>query len=213
MTFRAGQARIQATYHIHRMLWGTAEHLRDIGVLPNGKLSDQHAALSASVMAYFAMEAYLNSVGPLLRADIWVREREFFANGKYRGTLGKLEFLIGDLSLSILRGKRPLNTIRELDRRRSSVVHARTEREDRVVSFSHPSRIGHRAPTHLKLADPRFVVKVFEDIEAVCDLIQAAARERLGERKYPWPRAFRGASWVRGGNIIRQPRPHPARAG
>ncbi len=51
-----------------------------------------HYMIAATLFVYLAMEAFLNDAGRRLWPAEWQDERATFSRGKYRGTLGKLDF-------------------------------------------------------------------------------------------------------------------------
>lgn len=148
------------------------------------------------------MEAYLNDVGPRAAPEKWANEREAFSRGKHRGTLGKLEYLLELFALTYEKGQRPFQTAAELDRRRDALVHPRTEKVDHVIEYRDAAKVKtHKDPELFGFGDPTFLAQAFEDIEALCDRIQGAAQQRLGQHKIMWPAAFRGAMWHQGGSL------------
>lgn len=95
MPLKEGRARITGEHYTHRYLWHAARTLSE-----KGKADETGGVLlmAATLFAFFALEAYLNYIGPIVCPDEWASEREFFGGEggeRYRGTLGKLH-LLGD---------------------------------------------------------------------------------------------------------------------
>jgi hypothetical protein len=110
-----------------------------------------------------------------------------------------------DLDLKLDRGRRPYQTLVELDRRRDAVVHGRTEQFDVEVAFKDPQHIKRIDPVIYEFADETFVTRVLEDLESIGDTIQQAAQEKLGEAEVWSPRAFLGMTGRQSGSIVEMP--------
>jgi hypothetical protein len=193
-------ARLTGEIFNHRLLWHSAHVLSKQAT--DREEGSTYSLLAATLFAYLALEAYLNDVGPRVAPEQWKDERESFSQGEYRGTLGKLEFLLRQLDLKYDKGRRPFQTVRELDRRRDALVHPRTEKVDHLIRYRDAAKVQtHKDPELFEFADQNFLVQAFQDIEVLCDGIQGAARQRLGEHEILWPVAFRGAMWHQGGSL------------
>ena len=205
MVRKKGLARITGEHYTHRYLWHAAQILAS-----KGRADETGGVLlmAATLFAYFAFEAYLNHVGPIVCPDEWRREREFFGGEggeEYRGTLGKLRLLGDRLGLTWDRSRRPYQTFVDLDLRRDAVVHGRAERFDVEIAFKDPQYIKRIDPVIYEFADEKFVARVFEDLEKLGDALQAAAQEQLGEVEVWSPRAFLGMAGHQSGSIVEMP--------
>src|SRR6185437_7319302 len=166
-----GRARITGEHFTHRYLWHVAETIAE-----TGRRSETGGVflLAANLFAYFALEAHLNDLGPVVCLDEWSREREFFAGDggeRYRGTLGKLHLLADRVGVELDRGRRPYQTLVTVDSQRDAVVHGRTERFDLEVTFKRPESIERVSPEIYAFSDEAFVHRAFEDLEALADSI------------------------------------------
>jgi hypothetical protein len=193
-------ARLTGEIFNHRLLWHSAQVLRQQAA--EREEGSTYSILAATLFVYLALEAYLNDIGPRASPAQWKNERETFSRGDYRGTLGKLEFLLSHFALKYERGQRPFQTVSDLDRRRDALVHPRTEKVDHLVQYRDAAKVQtHKEPELFEFADPLFLDRAFEDVEGLCDRIQGAAQQQLGEHEIPWPAAFRGAMWHQGGSL------------
>lgn len=116
----------------HRALWRCATvQLEQANILEKGRF---YFDLSAVLMAYLAYEAYINFVGDRLDPETWKREKVYFNQPEYYGIEGKLK-RIRELcgGFEIDSGRRPYQTVIELGRFRSSVVHAKTDRYKKTI--------------------------------------------------------------------------------
>ena len=140
--------------------------------------------LSSTLFVYLAFEAFLNDLGARICPDAWERERETFnRGGEYRGTLGKCDYLLRQCGLAFDRGKRPYQTLVELDRRRDLLVHGRPFSMDQAIEYVEPKQPRWKQPPIEALFDGRFLERAAEDVERLCDAMHAAARplaEQLG---------------------------------
>ena len=154
------------------------------------------------LLAFAALEAYLNYLGPELCPDAWVDEKATFSSGKYRGTLGKLALLLERCELDVDRGREPWQTLKELNTRRDKLMHPRSEEWDRSVEFADPSEIRRIDPEFFALVDDAFLDKAMSSIEAVCSPLHSAAREIIGDGPALGPSAFRGMVGHQGGSLL-----------
>jgi len=203
---KKGRAQITGEHYTHRYLWHAAETLAEKG----HSIEDGGGVLlmAATLFAYFALESYLNYIGPIACPDEWSRERQFFGGDggdPYKGTLGKLHLLSDRLHVSLDRGRRPYQTVALLDQRRDAVVHGRPERINVEVTFKDPRFLESADPAIYAFADEDFLRQVFQDLETVGDSIQLAAQQQLGEHTVWSPRAFRGMTGHHGGSILEMP--------
>lgn len=116
----------------HRDLWQCAkvqyEHAQKV---EKGRKSFDMAAV---LMAYLTYEAYLNFVGARLDPKAWRNEKQFFSKNEYYGIEGKLKRIVelcGDFRVD--KSRRPYQTIRELGKFRSSIVHAKVYKYDEPI--------------------------------------------------------------------------------
>jgi len=178
---------------VHRYLWNTYEHFA-----AEGKQAHKGSALpnvAALLTLYFAFEGFLNCLGGHAYPDTWQRERAIFTGGKYPGTLGKLNYLAEQLGVLLDRGKRPYQTLTELDERRDAFVHPRVEQILREVRVPDPSWLPSVEPLILAMATPSFIRRAGKDVETVADKLQAAAIDQHGPTIIYGDRAFRGSVW------------------
>jgi hypothetical protein len=174
--------------------------LRELGREPQGGL---YACVASALFAYLAFEGLLNDLGDVLDPQAWKHERQFFAQPPFRGTLGKLSYLATMSGLSIDKGKRPYTTLRQLDRKRSGLVHPRTIRLTKTITFADPRELPRRLKVDtLTFATDKFLDKVFEDLPTLGDSLITSARRRdpRSMRTYPM-RAFTGVIGLHDGQI------------
>jgi hypothetical protein len=200
-----GRAQIAGEHYTHRYLWHAAETLAEKGCVDE---TGGPLIMAGMLFTYFAFEAYLNFIGPVVCPSEWAEERSFFSGkggDRYRGTLGKLHLLADRLSIELDSGRRPYQTVRLLDQRRDTVVHGRPEKIDIEVAFKNPASLRSIDPAIYGLADETFLRESFNDLEEIADTVQAEAQRQLGESEVWSPRAFRGMISHQGGSIIRMP--------
>ena len=130
--------------YIHRYLWKAAEC--------NVEMLDAHSAgasrrsksfaLAGMVLAFFALEGYLNWLLERFFPDVWEKEKEYFSSTKQKhnivvknlGTIGKLEFCAKKLNCdNFVLGVRPWQSAIELREIRNILAHSKPEKGDREV--------------------------------------------------------------------------------
>ena len=95
--------------------------------------------LTAMLMAYFTYEAYLNFLGDRIAPEVWENEKDEFSKGRYRGADGKLRKIAETCGFKIERGKRPHQTIVELEKLRDFVAHGKPDKYEETVKHQ-PAR-------------------------------------------------------------------------
>lgn len=184
------RARVTEEHFTHRHLWATAEYLRSRGRADAD--GGGHLTTGAYIVLQFAVEAYAHCLGELVAPDEWANEAECFSRSQYRGATGKLRFLAARLGVDADAARRPVSTLRELEKRRHSAAHGRTEAFEFEVVVK-PGRMG-RGPdaTILRLTDETFLDRAFADVESFCDRLQSAATASLGPIAVDSTRVFHG---------------------
>lgn len=194
-------ARLTGEIYTHRLLWHTAQSLRDSAT--EDAETSPHELLGALLFVFFAFEAFLNYLGPLVVPEAWQDERRFFSrNEQYRGTLGKLHLLADRLAVSFDKGTRPYQTLRALNEKRDFLAHPRPELVDEHIPYTDPSNVPRsKEPELFGLADLSFLDRATADVESIGDSLQARAQVVLGEHVIYSPRAFVGMLWHQGGSL------------
>ena len=186
---RTPKVRVSGEHYVDLELWHTATYLLDIGA--NRTRGQFHPLLAASVFAFFAFEAYLNEVGRHLAPEVWARERDFFAKGKYQGTLGKFRYLADVTSYQYSSVTRPFQTVRLLARVRDQLAHGRVETFDVRTSLKKADSVGAK-PSLRAWGKLSFAKRAIADIETLADGLMAAAKARRGQ----WAAGYRSSAFV-----------------
>lgn len=195
-----GRARLVGEHYTWRSLWTGAQMLQERS---RGEESgDWWLTLSAMLLAFAALEAYLNYIGPELCPEEWADEKATFSTGSYRGTLGKLTLLMTHCGIEIDRGRKPWQTLKDLNQRRDQLMHPRSEAWDREVTFKDSNELGHIDPQFFSLADPVFVDEAMAAIQSVCGPLHQAAGRLVGGGPAFGASAFIGMVGHQGGSII-----------
>ncbi len=124
--------------YTHRVLWECVKRqLEKAKEKPAGSF---YFWLSAMVMGYMVFEAYLNYVGETLAPEEWDEERTFFSKAPYKGSQGKLQFLLDRYGInSFDKSTRPFNSVFALKSIRDEIAHAKPHHEEQTVT--HPSNV------------------------------------------------------------------------
>lgn len=193
-------ARLTSHHYTHQALWTGANVLRELGKDPAGGL---FASVASALFAYIAFEGFLNDLGETLAPEAWKGERSFFAKRPYKGTMGKLAFLAQEAGYDLDKGRRPYTTLRQLDRRRSGLVHPRTVRLSKSIAFQDAREIPRWLDTDtLTFATDKFLEKVLSDLPELGTALLNAARKTKPKamRSYP-TKAFTGIIGFHDGQI------------
>jgi len=160
--------------YTHNQLWWTADHLFDLA--QDDEEAPDLARVGALLLTHAAFEAYLNHLGEIVASEAWLHEREFFTRVPHRGTLGKLRYLWDMLlGCALARGRRPYQSVRQLDRWRHKIAHGRTV--DMKVAFKR-TRDGIRTQDDnffLSLAGSGKSQHVRDDVLSLCRSLHGAA--------------------------------------
>lgn len=119
----------------HRILWKCAklQHNNARAIEKGRKYFD----LSTMLMAYLTYEAYLNFVGDRIDPDTWKNEKKYFSQNEYFGVEGKLKRIseICD-GVKIDKSCRPYQTIKDLGKLRTSIVHAKVYKYNETIEHT-----------------------------------------------------------------------------
>lgn len=193
------QAKLQAVFFTHRILWGVLDDLhRQLEPVPE---SIRSIGVATLLVAHNCFEAYLNYAGETLLPELWKDERRSFGSGSYRGLMGKCDRLATELSMTIDKARRPYRTVRELKTWRDRVVHPRIERRERVVTLEDAKYIKNLDTQFFRGLNLSFIDRAIEDIENLCDLLEAAAHRRY-PAQFLGPRSFKGILGTTGGSLL-----------
>jgi hypothetical protein len=161
----------------HRLLWLGAERF-DVQRLAGS--DSTFAAIAAMLFLHFAVESFINDLGERLRPEVCGDTRTPFRFGKFRGLLGKIRYLAGELGITLSEDERPLSTLRELHQRRHQLVHAKPHRFARVAEAPDPNNYHFPDPLLKLFEDRDFFIRARDDAKALCDQLVTAARRHVG---------------------------------
>lgn len=77
----------------HVVLWCAARSSLRAARISSGNIREDHLSMLALVSGFLAFEGFVNLVGEEIARDTWVKEREFFSKGEFRGIMGKVDYL------------------------------------------------------------------------------------------------------------------------
>jgi hypothetical protein len=173
------KVRLRGEHLTHTTLWSTAQRFLSTGLAE--KKGGFYPLLAATVFAYFAFEAYLNTALRAVAPDIWKDERRFFACGNYRGTLGKLHYLAELAGLSVETSRRPFQTVNQLSEARDFLGHAKVEEFNVVVPVENLDEPRPYPSVLDKYSSPKFAKRAIEDVEKLADTLHRALLKRFGQ--------------------------------
>lgn len=174
----------------HAELWHASRCVLDAGLVENKGSSWQF--LSSIILTAFAVEAYLNHVGPTIIACWSQLER--------LPPLAKYDLLIETLGVSVPgdKGMRPQQTLTELFAVRGAIAHGRSEVLSIDMEIDLPKweeqrmhRVRPLTRWESLIQDSAFAQRAREDCEAILSLINAS---RPGPKEELF--AFGMSSWA-----------------
>jgi hypothetical protein len=195
-----GEARLTAVFFPHRHLWIVANELRE-------RLAEEPEAIRTLgivtlLLLHNCFEGYLNYAGELLLPMEWAEERVVLREERYRGVMGKYLRLADELGVPVDRGCRPYTTVRTLKSWRDGIVHPKIERQSKLVGFSDAKYLSNLQTNLFRQVTTRFINRGIEDVEMLCDRIEAAAHQR-DPQTFLGPGSFRGRLGETGGSIVK----------
>ncbi len=166
------------TTFTHRVLWECVQ--RQIERAKEKPEGSWYFWLSAMTMGYMVFEAYLNYVGDELMPHVWCDERTFFSRPPYKGSLGKLTFLLEKQGIPYPdKNQRPFASVFVLKSIRDEIAHARPHRI--TESVTHPSDV--IAPFTKQWLENRVnereATRLLTDLELFLETINSALRSRV----------------------------------
>jgi len=181
---------VQNEHRTFRSLWVAAKRLHidaEADSPPN-----TWRLVGATICAASAMEGFLNDLGSRIAPAEFADERTYFSGPKHRGTLGKLKFLAERVGLALDWGRRPLQSLRELDGIRNSLVHPRTvygieDWSDEIPQLPWP-------PAIVSIEKDGAVSRMMQDLNAFGEELLATAKNKFEyELRDYGERSFEGA--------------------
>jgi hypothetical protein len=192
-------------FHTHQILWEHAALMRDLRIKnQNGDAYvDVEEALACSMLLHvaFAVEAHANYLLESACPTEYESERTFFSEGKYRGTLGKLYFLSEHLNVSLDKGSRPFQTVKELFKWRDLIAHSRIERPKNNIECTDLNKIPLPESQRVNAYKKPWASRVVEDSQELCSSLQRAAYDKR-VKGILVPKAFSKFLGTRGTQII-----------
>jgi hypothetical protein len=199
------QVIVSGEFHNHQILWGHAALMRELHIQnKNGDAYvDVAEALECSILlnVAFALEAHANYLLEAVCPTAYENERTLFSKGPYRGTLGKLRFLSECLNVSLDKGRRPFQTVKQLFDWRNLIAHSRIERPKEKIECTDLDKIPLPESRRVNAYKEPWAGRIFEDSQDLCSSLQRAAHDK-GAKGILGPEAFSGFLGTRGTQII-----------
>jgi hypothetical protein len=135
----------------HRILWSACQ--RQLAVARAEERGSWYFHLSAMLMCFMSLEAYVNFLGTKLAPALWADERNTFRTGKYAGTAGKLLKLCEIQNVPFPdKGTRPYQSVAALKKLRDLIAHGKPDEVEMTVTHTE-----HEEPPFIKYTLESFV--------------------------------------------------------
>lgn len=181
------------TVFAYESVWRAAQSALQAASIKNPKIRKHHLAIQSFLCAFIAFEGFINFVGDEIAPDAWKTERQFFGGrSKFRGIIGKVDFLLSKFSEghSIKKSAHYTEFLR-LKSTRDFLAHMKPEKKKEVSPEGNPS-FSSQLDT---IQTPRAAGKALKTLKALAELIRVEAIKVLNEEyqishlNYP---AFKG---------------------
>lgn len=94
-----------------------------------------HLSIHSILTAFLAFEGFINFVGDEVAPEIWSKEREFFSDKKFRGIVGKIEYLFTLFpNMELQKEKEPYLTFGRVKETRDNLAHNRVLYYSEIIS-------------------------------------------------------------------------------
>jgi hypothetical protein len=162
----------------YEILWDASQSALKMAEIGDERIRPDHLAIHSLLTGFFAFEGFLNFVGEEIAEEAWAEERKFFSSSKYRGIIGKVEYLFSKFpDVELDKNSECYLTFKDLKDIRDRLAHNRVNRYREVSGSDYPSFKtyweGFDAPEKVKLLLER--LKEFAEIiriEAVKLLVE-----------------------------------------
>lgn len=93
-----------------------------------------HLSIYSILTAFLAFEGFINFVGDEIAPGIWSKEREFFSGNRFRGIVGKIEYLFTLFpNIELQKEKEPYLTFKRVKETRDNLAHNRVQHYGEVT--------------------------------------------------------------------------------
>ena len=162
------------TQYTHKILWAACKRQADLA-----RESDEdrpYFALTAMLMAFFALEGYLNFIGEILCPDEWKFEKEFFSRRPYQGIKGKIKRLANAVHILGVHTRPEYQTAMSLRELRSYVVHAKVDEYEEVLEYRGTDLPPPKLSPFGKRVLPEQMERAIDHVKSLCDLFHSRAK-------------------------------------
>ena len=110
----------------YEILWRAAHTALSMAEIKDPCIRADHLSIHSILTAFLAFEGFINFVGDEIAPEIWSKEREFFSGKKFRGVVGKIEYLFTLFpNKELQKEKEPYLTFRRVKETRDNLAHNR----------------------------------------------------------------------------------------
>ena len=130
--------------HLHdisyEILWRAARSTLDMAEVRDPRIRVDHLSICSILTGFLAFEGFINFVGNEIAPEVWKIERKFFSRGKFRGIVGKIEYLFTLFpNAELKKGAEPYLTFKRVKDIRDNLAHNRVLHYTEMNSNDEPS--------------------------------------------------------------------------
>lgn len=181
-----------STIFAYELVWRAAQSALQVASIKSPKIRKHHLALQSFLCGFIAFEGFTNFMGEEIAPDIWMDERNFFSRGKFRGIIGKVNFLVDRFQNGkSIKQSEHYGAFLELKKMRDFLAHLKPERMKEYSVGGSPSFSSKLD----QIQTPRAAGKALKHLKALAELMRIEAliilkeEYQLSHLHFP---AFRG---------------------
>lgn len=119
----------------YEILWRAAHAALSMAEIKDPRIRVDHLSIHSILTAFLAFEGFINFVGDEVAPEIWSKEREFFSDKKFRGIVGKIEYLFTLFpNMELQKEKEPYLTFGRVKETRDNLAHNRVLYYSEIIS-------------------------------------------------------------------------------
>lgn len=117
--------RVNATFS-YEILWRAALTALDMAEVKDPRIRPDHLSIHCILSGFLAFEGFINFVGDEIAPETWKTEKEFFSRSKFKGIVGKVEYLFSLFpNVELKKGEEPYQTFSRVKETRDNLAHNR----------------------------------------------------------------------------------------
>ena len=123
----------------YEILWRACMTTLDLAESKEKDVRSDHLSVQSLLSGFLAFEGFINFVGEEIAPETWKNEREFISGDKYRGIVGKVEFIFSCFNnVPLKKGEEPYQTFYRIKRIRDKLAHNKVLKYSDKTNLENP---------------------------------------------------------------------------